>query len=180
MTGEHREEPEETEGGPPPLPAGTEDAWLAENVRASRKRCKMSQGELARRMKELGWPYHQQTVRRIEEGDRKVTPGEGKAIARILGTSLTRLMMPGREASAIGLLDRGTGAVLDAYEQIASWTEALDGTQDHLAATVSETESAGFAESPALAGPLAEARHALGLTAESAVALGREDAEADG
>lgn len=175
------EEKEETGDGPPPYPAGTEDAWLAENIRDTRERTepKMSQGELARRMEALGWPWWQQTVRRVEEGSRKLTPGEASAVARILGTSLARLMMPGREASAIDLLDRGTGAVIDAHEQIAGWTESLAGAQENLARSVAETEAAGLGASAPLSGPLREARDALGLTAESAVELGRKDGEAD-
>lgn len=168
MADDESQDTEGTEGGSPPLKAGVEDAWLAGNIREARKRARMSQGELARRMAELGWPWHQQTVRRAEDGSRKIIAGELQALARILGMRADRLMMPGREASAMALLERSVNSAQDAWEQIARWAESLSAAQRQLALTVSETEAADFRDSPAIAELLREAREALGLTAESA------------
>ena len=79
-------------------PAGLVDERFATNIREERQRQKLSQGELARRMAQLGFPYYQQTIRRIEEGRRKVSVGEAEALARIFGTSVDRLTWPGRVA----------------------------------------------------------------------------------
>ena len=92
----------ENEQAPRAEPAGLADERFAANIREERGRQKLSQGELARRMAERGFPYYQQTVRRIEEGRRKVSVGEAKALADILGTTMDRLTWPGRAASVAG------------------------------------------------------------------------------
>ena len=47
---------------------------------------KMSQTELARQLSGRGLPFHQQTVQRIEKGERPLRLNEAHAIAEILGT----------------------------------------------------------------------------------------------
>ena len=80
--------------GPDADPAGVVDELFAIQVRETRERLKMSQGELARQMSARGFPYYQQTVRRIEDSQRKVSVGEAKALAEILGTTIDRLTEP--------------------------------------------------------------------------------------
>ncbi len=80
--------------GTVPDPAGVVDELFAIQVRETRERLKMSQGELARQMSARGFPYYQQTVRRIEDSQRKVSVGEAKALAEILGTTIDRLTEP--------------------------------------------------------------------------------------
>jgi DNA-binding transcriptional MerR regulator len=80
--------------GPIADPAGVVDELFAIQVRETRERLKMSQGELARQMSARGFPYYQQTVRRIEDSQRKVSVGEAKALAEILGTTIDRLTEP--------------------------------------------------------------------------------------
>lgn len=80
--------------GPVADPAGVVDELFAIQVRETRERLKMSQGELARQMSARGFPYYQQTVRRIEDSQRKVSVGEAKALAEILGTTIDRLTEP--------------------------------------------------------------------------------------
>jgi len=75
-------------------PAGVVDELFAIQVRETRDRLKMSQGELARQMSARGFPFYQQTVRRIEDSQRKVSVGEAKALAEILGTTIDRLTEP--------------------------------------------------------------------------------------
>lgn len=167
------QEKEEPEGGPPPIRAGVEDDWLAANVRERRVRLGLSQGEIARRMADLGWPWYQQTVRRIEEGSRKAGAGEAKALARILGTTVDRLMMPGREASAAGLLEMAAQNAHDAWGNISGWTAVLTAAQRELRLISAEAQRAEYRDSPLITGLLGEAREALKLTPESAVEDGR-------
>ncbi len=82
------------EEGPGADPAGVVDRLFAIQVRETRERLKMSQGELARQMSARGFPFYQQTVRRIEDSQRKVSVGEAKALAEILGTTIDRLTEP--------------------------------------------------------------------------------------
>lgn len=180
MPDEPDEELAKSEGGPPPIRAGVEDEWLAANVRERRTALGLSQGEIARRMADLGWPWYQQTVRRIEQGSRKAVAGEAQALARILGTTVDRLMMPGREASIAGLLEMKTHSAIDAWENIAGWTASLEAAQHHLAHTIAEAEGSPYRDSPLVAGLLTEARQVLALTAESAIADLLEDDSRDG
>src|ERR1700733_12223766 len=80
--------------GPGADPAGVVDELFAIQVRETRERLKMSQGELARQMSARGFPYYQQTVRRIEDSQRKASVGEAKALAEILATTIDRLPEP--------------------------------------------------------------------------------------
>jgi DNA-binding transcriptional MerR regulator len=80
--------------GPVADPAGVVDELFAIQVRKTRERLKMSQGELARQMSAHGFPYYQQTVRRVEDSQRKVSVGEAKALAKVLGTTIDQLTEP--------------------------------------------------------------------------------------
>jgi DNA-binding transcriptional MerR regulator len=84
-------------------PAGVVDQLFAIQVRETRERMRLSQGELARQMSARGFPYYQQTVRRVEDSQRKVSVGEAKALAEILGTTIDRLTEP-VSAGASGFL----------------------------------------------------------------------------
>src|ERR1700749_5147214 len=103
---------------PPPERAGVADEQFAAGVREQRELLKMSQGELARRMDARGFPYYQQTVRRIEDGRRKVSVGEAKAIAEILKTTVERLTWPTREASIAALLVNSVTLAARAYGEV--------------------------------------------------------------
>lgn len=176
MDDRKREEPEEAEPGIPLIKAGVEDARLAENVREHRQRLGWSQGELARRMSDLGWPWHQQTTRRVEDGGRKVSAGEAAALARILGTTVARLMMPGRQASIAYLLDTFTARAHEAYGQVAAWTASLEAARRQLAHTVGEAKASPWAEAPQIADLVRAASEACGLDPGDALAEGIEDA----
>lgn len=180
---DERKREESAEGEGPPVPqirAGAEDRNLAGNVRDLRERLGISQGELARRMADLGWPWHQQTTRRVEDGSRKVSAGEAAALARILGTSVTRLMMAGRQASLAYLLDSFTGRAHEAYGQVAAWTAQLQAARGHLARTAREAKASPWATAPEMAALIREAAAACGLDPQDAVTEGLEDAAPGG
>ena len=175
-----RELEPEQQSGPPPVQAGDDDERFATNIRETRERLGLSQGELARRMAELGWPYWQQTVRRVESGERKVSVGEAAALARILRADVGRLMLPGREASAAGLIESASHRAFRAHDQIMEWTADLLTAQGQLAANVPLAERAEFAGTPLMVRLLPQARQALALTPEDAVAAAvREVTEGD-
>jgi DNA-binding transcriptional MerR regulator/transcriptional regulator with XRE-family HTH domain len=168
---------EKEEEAPRVEPAGVVDELFAIQVRETRERLKMSQGELARQMSARGFPYYQQTVRRIEDSQRKVSVGEAKALAQILGTSMDRLTWPGREASAAALLDMSIARAERAYQQIASWTATLLWALGQLGTTVGETEGKTFRETQKMQEILGEAADVLQLTPEAAVEMGRKEHE---
>lgn len=67
------------------------DETFGANLRTLRERNEMSQPELARRMVERGWPWHQSTVYRTESGRQPLKLGEAVDLAQILGVSMDRL-----------------------------------------------------------------------------------------
>ena len=172
------EEHEEHEG-PPPERAGVTDELFAAAVREARERRKMSQGELARRMADRGFPYYQQTVRRIEDGRRKVSVGEAKALAQILETTIDQLTWPTQEASAAAQLDMNITRAGQAYEEIGRWTGTLMWALGQLETTVANTMGMTFHEPRKMQILLREAEAVLKFTPEGAVASMRAAREAE-
>lgn len=64
---------------------------FAQNVRAYRDFEGLTQTELARRMKMRGFPFHQQTIQRIEDHLRPVKLDEAYALAEVFGVTIDRL-----------------------------------------------------------------------------------------
>lgn len=58
------------------------------HMKALRRQQGMTQTDLARKVKSFGHPFHQQTVQRIENGERPVRLDEANVITIVLGTSL--------------------------------------------------------------------------------------------
>lgn len=59
-----------------------------EQVRRAREARSMTQTDLAKALKAFGLPFHQQTVQRIEQGERPVRLNEAYLIAQVLDLSL--------------------------------------------------------------------------------------------
>lgn len=94
--------------GKPPGPTGDR---VAQNLRAIRKSRGMSTYDVARCLREIGWPIQQTGVARIETGERRVDVDDLLALAAVLGCSPARLLMPpvtapdGPPVSLVGTLD---------------------------------------------------------------------------
>ena len=161
--------------GPSALPAGLADERFAVNVREERERQGKSQADIAKLMRERGWPYHPQTVQRIEAGHRKVSVGEAEALARILRTTVDRLTWPGRAASAAGFLDMTIGHANSYWEQVAAGTASLLYQLRQLATSTGEAERAGCYDSDKVREIVREAHEVLKMTPEDAVEAGRRD-----
>jgi transcriptional regulator with XRE-family HTH domain len=71
---------------------------LAANLRILREGRGISQMKLAQEMAARDWPWRQQTVARVESGQRMIRLGEAVALASILGVSLGYLTRPGSDA----------------------------------------------------------------------------------
>ena len=85
-----------------------DETRFAESVQEMRERRGWSQGELARRMVDAGWPnYSQMTVSRTEKRERPIRLSEARALARILGSDVDRMVghrSPENEQAAVALL----------------------------------------------------------------------------
>ncbi|OEH58385.1 helix-turn-helix transcriptional regulator [Paenarthrobacter ureafaciens] len=72
--------------------AGFETNYVA-NLIELRVQRGMSQSELAKRASEAGLQFHQPTVQRIEVGERPIKLTEAIELARILGSTLSAMML---------------------------------------------------------------------------------------
>lgn len=75
------------------MPDDAEQRFAA-NLPLLRERQGISQVKLAQEMAARGWPWRQQTVTRVENGQRMIRFGEAMALASILGVSLNRFTRP--------------------------------------------------------------------------------------
>ncbi|WP_238384592.1 helix-turn-helix transcriptional regulator [Segeticoccus rhizosphaerae] len=114
------------------------EAVFAGSVNRLRERKGWTQTDLAREMKERGFPFHQQTIQRIEDGKRPVRLDEAYALAELLDSeidSMSRSMEGWRRTEARGLLWgvlsltsgawRATGEMFDNSHQMASHVSSL-------------------------------------------------------
>ena len=164
-------EPPAISGDEEPRPdPGDVDEQFAVRLREERERKRWSQADVARQMTERGWGWHPQTVQKIENGHRKVSVGEGKVLAEIFGTTIDRLTMPGRQASAAWLLATYTARAETAMRQIGDWTSVLLHSQSQLELTVSGVERDGYFGSEEIRGLADEARDAMQFIPGDAVA----------
>jgi transcriptional regulator with XRE-family HTH domain len=105
----------------------TADERLAANVRLLRERRGMSQRQLAEAMAERGHPWHQQTVGRVEEGNRPVRFAEAEDLAAILQAPLDRLAWASGEARVVEYLNQSASSVTAAHEAVADSVRRLLG-----------------------------------------------------
>ncbi len=96
-----------------------------------RRELGLSQSALADRLREQGLPFHQQTIQRIEAGDRNVRLDEAFVIAESLNAELAwmleadRDMAPAVGRSAVNSYRRTAGALLsDLMPYWARWADA--------------------------------------------------------
>ncbi|WP_307223360.1 helix-turn-helix transcriptional regulator [Microbacterium arborescens] len=69
-------------------PSVTSDTAFADWIKDARTRAGVSQEELARRVRERGFDFQQQTIYKIEKGSRRVSIGEAVALADALDQNL--------------------------------------------------------------------------------------------
>jgi len=93
---------------------------LAANLRILREARDISQAKLAQEMLARDWPWRQQTVARVENGQRMIRLGEAIALASILGVSLGYLTRSGPDALEVEKI-RGAGVRLrESCEAVAA------------------------------------------------------------
>jgi transcriptional regulator with XRE-family HTH domain len=93
---------------------------LAANLRILREGRGISQARLAQEMLAWDWPWRQQTVTRVENGQRMIRLGEAIALASILGVSLGYLTRPGSEALEAEKVRAASARLQEAYEAVAA------------------------------------------------------------
>jgi transcriptional regulator with XRE-family HTH domain len=102
----------------PAFPDDSEQRFAA-NLRLLRERHGISQVKLAQEMAARGWPWRQQTVTRLENGQRMIRFGEATALAEILDTPLERFTRAGPEAAEAERLAAIGARLHHYYEAVA-------------------------------------------------------------
>ena len=93
---------------------------LAANLRILREGRGISQARLSQEMLARDWPWRQQTVARVENGQRMIRLGEAIALASILGVSLGYLTRPGSEALEAEKVRAASARLREAYDAVAA------------------------------------------------------------
>jgi|SRR5579859_3007821 len=138
------------------------DRWFAANLKAAREQAGVSQEQVARRMREHGFPgFRQQTMGRIEAGERAVRVGEALALARAVESLIEDLTRPPGLARDALVLRGATGHLLELRDEAAKAARLEAGARARLGALVARLRGEGKAE--ALAGEIGRAERALAL-----------------
>lgn len=127
----------------------------------------MSQSALAAEMSDRGHSWHQQTVGRAEEGDRKIEASELADLAGIFGVPLERFFWKSADANAVGWIDLAadrlahaaddTSNAVTAHLAAVNWARrALDDTAKYDFQRVREARE-GLAQTIGELGPVEDA-----------------------
>lgn len=112
------------------------ETYFARNLREWRNERGMSQEELARQMAELGFPFHQGTIYKIETGARRVRLDEATVLAKVLGLDLDMLTAEPDKQRTARLLSMAVAKIVEQSEGIEDLALALlvnlDGLRDSL------------------------------------------------
>ena len=103
----------------PALPDDTEQRFAA-NLRLLRERQGISQVKLAQEMAARGWPWRQQTVTRLENGQRMIRFGEAMTLASILGVPLNRFIRPVSEGIEVEKIRAARARLDESCEAVAA------------------------------------------------------------
>jgi transcriptional regulator with XRE-family HTH domain len=122
----------------------TEAETFGRNLRDLRERKNMSQAELGRQMTEAGFPWHQSTVYRVEQGRQDVTLREARALARMLRTSIDRFTWEGPEASATEMVYDAGAVLRQRYEAVAEAVYILLLGQDRVERVLAQSEDSKY------------------------------------
>jgi transcriptional regulator with XRE-family HTH domain len=108
------------------------------NLRAVREQRSMGQRELAARMAEQDFSWHQNTVTRVEAGERSVSFFEVHALAGILRVTTDRFTWATPEAAAVMLMSKTTVRLREAWREVARAAARLRADRDAAERSVAE------------------------------------------
>ncbi|MEU1433970.1 helix-turn-helix transcriptional regulator [Streptomyces sp. NPDC005786] len=90
----------------------TDNDAFAEWLRTTRSDAGLSQGKVADAMNAEGFVFYQQTIAKVESGERPVRLDEATALARILGANLGDVLGAGAGAASPAAPNRADGVTL--------------------------------------------------------------------
>ncbi|MGM9473166.1 helix-turn-helix domain-containing protein [Pseudarthrobacter sp. YS3] len=158
-----------------PAPSVDEERFRM-NMRLLREKRGWSQGEMSRRLIEAGWNiFHQTTVSRIESGERPIKLGEARAVAAILDVPLEKMLTLPEDARIAEELESARTRVQKNYDNIVAHTDILEHELYKLRNLLGSARvQVPASERPSVQDLVDNAEHALKMSAEGAVAKGKE------
>lgn len=135
---------------------------FAANLRAARERTGLSQADLAAKMAAEGFPFHQQTVDRIEKGTRRVSIDEAPLLASAVDSTVDALFRPQGLALEAAVITAETRDARAAYSEAVRQARRFASITERLGRRIAKAEADGHAG--ALASELAAARRVTALT----------------
>jgi transcriptional regulator with XRE-family HTH domain len=126
-----------------PKTAADHEAGFRASMMALRAAQDLSQTALANALREAGYAFHQQTVAKIESGDRPVRLEEAYAIAEALGSSMEQMARGPQRAEAGWALKSAQAAVLAAYNEVKEGTSRLMSDLSWLDIVISDARRSG-------------------------------------
>lgn len=142
-------------------------SFFATNARTRREELGLSQGEVARRMADAGYKFHQATVYKVEQNQRVVSMVEAFGLARVLGQSVQWLMAPPEVEGLVSALRRERLALLAVLDELAELGEVA---YEHHEKLLRDFRRADLQATPALEVEWAEAADVLAMTPLDAMA----------
>jgi transcriptional regulator with XRE-family HTH domain len=120
----------------------TDDQRIGESIARLRANRRMSQADLADRMRDHGFKWSQATVWSIEKGDRPLRLTEGDALTFVLGVESVDMLLPrgGSAASTIEAAQRVHDAAINFQEARVDLIEAARSAEQVLLASGREDE----------------------------------------
>lgn len=120
------------------------DAMVGENLRRLRTAKAVSQSELAKRLEQRGLPFRQQTVVKIEKGQRPLRLREAHEIASVLDLNIDDLVMESYERDDAALLVAHTTELIVRWDALQEATRNLVNQLNILAWTVDRVADSGI------------------------------------
>jgi transcriptional regulator with XRE-family HTH domain len=146
--------------------------WFGVNLKFVREKLGESQTGLAKRMADLGFPWHQTTVSRIEAGERPAQLGEAWALCRLLQVDLKSMIERPSTVRINSMLTNTNMRILKALEQVHLRTREVILARAELEAHIAAAREVG-----GLRRSVQIAEHWLTKEPEDAVREGRKSAE---
>lgn len=108
------------------------DARFGANIRFWRDVVRLSQADLGSQMAERGHPWRQQTVAKVESGERPVRVGEAITLAELLGRDIGDLFLPSQDVTRIRSLQGKTDEVISCFGEAIAKIVRLWGSRSTL------------------------------------------------
>jgi transcriptional regulator with XRE-family HTH domain len=118
--------------------------WFGVNLKLTRERLGESQTGLAKKMADLGFPWHQTTVSRIEVGERPVQLVEALALAKVMDVNVGDMLQSPEDVRLTGLVQKANRHVVGLLTTIEMSTNEVIRAKIELESHLAAAKDAGL------------------------------------